>query len=371
MKILIDTRVAPAKATGMGYMVKNLVERIIDLSPDDHFTLIGELGLRKENVRHIPVRGFLIKRGLNFWWKTFGIPNVSWILGGFDIAFFPNYVDFPVSANKKIILVADVSYIYYPQFLEKKNLIFLRKYIPRAIKKADKVLTISQSVKDEILSNFNLADRDVVVLPLAANEGITARDAQSARRTVEQATGIRKPFILSFGTLEPRKNTISAIKAYLQLPGHIQDAYDLVIAGSKDRAYPEVARLIDECQAHSRIHVLGYVSDYNLASSLYSAASLFVNVSRYEGFGMPILEALKCGTKVLASDIPVFRETFAGMVQYTNPDDVSIIARDIEHALVVDEGARQERMRFADQFSWSKTAQRLLNVFREIHEDSN
>ncbi len=364
MIIGIDTRAATKNKTGVGYLVSNLIPELIKLEEDILFKLLGEgLGVKGDNVRSVSLKG-IIKKGFNFLWKSFYFPPANLLIGEVDKFFFTNFVDFPVRAKEKILLIPDLSYIKYPRYAEKKNKKFLENNVGKSIERANKIATISESAKKDIINYYNVDEKKVDVICLASSKNIEKKKNIKEIKEVLKKYKIKKEYILFVGTLEPRKNINVLIKAYASLGKELIDKYDLVICGAKGWHYDNIFKQVDNLNLTKRVIFTGYAEENDLPY-IYSGASVFVFPSFYEGFGLPILEAMKCGVPVVSSNTSSLPEVGGDAALYFFPNDIEKLRDHMGEVLtnkelresLIEKGHRREEI-----FSWENAAKKTLEI---------
>ncbi len=248
----------------------------------------------------------------------------------FDFILYTNYISLPILRKTRYgLVVYDLGFIDCPEYIQEKNLQYLKKFCPDSIKQADLILTISQFTKNRIEQNFPTTKGKIIVTYIPpVNKPVTF--TQTNTKDVVFNTS---KYILFVGSIEPRKNIENLVKAYLNLPVPMRKEYSLILAGGKGWKDESLLRLIEYNQRMGEnIITTGYISDQH-KDKLYRSASLFVLPSHYEGFGMPVLEAMQYNIPIALSDIPVFKEIAGDSVNYFNKDSVNDIAKVIEKTL--------------------------------------
>lgn len=364
MRIGIDTRMPTKNKTGIGYILDNILPRLVDIDNKTRYVLYGcNFGVDKNNVRTIKLpRTF--QRLLNLFWKYIFFPSASIFIGKTDVFFFPNFTDFPVSAKKRVLLIADLSFIRFPNFSEKKNLVFLKRNVGSSIKRADHILTISENAKNEIVEYYGLERRKVDVIYLGCPENVKAITDHFQIENIKRKYYIKGQYILFVGTLEPRKNIEGIIRAYSLLDQDTRNKYKLVISGSKGWYYDKIFNIVDELCLRDNVVFTSYVDEVDI-SSLYSGASLFVFPSFYEGFGMPILEAFRCGIPVVTADNSSLREVGGDGCMYCNADSIESIKEAIEKVLNSENLKKELVLKGHEQlkrFSWDLAAKKIYEI---------
>ncbi len=285
-----------------------------------------------------------------------------------DLTIFPNFASWP-TANSKLTAttVHDLTYIYYPEYVESKNLAHLQRVVPRTVKSADIILTVSNAVKQEIIQEFGVDPSSVVVTYVPPDAMFKEGVSQSRIADVRKKYSIEtKKYIFFLGNFEPRKNLKNLIEAYMHLPSTIRAEYRLVLAGGKGWNSRETQQTLDIALADGAdiVHI-GYVDSVD-RPALYHAASLFVFPSSYEGFGIPILEAMYSGCPVVAADIPVLHETGGGAVLYAQPGDAIKLSSAIQQALTNYPYTAETMRKHAESFSWETSTEAILSKAKQL-----
>ena len=271
-----------------------------------------------------------------------------------------------------VVSVHDVSFLEHPEYFTRDRAWQLQWTVRRTVRRAAKILTGSEFSKWSILKVYGDLDEDkVVVVPNAAASEFRPLSREAAAAAVEERFSLGAPFILSVGDLQPRKNQIGLIRAFARLvKAYPQFKQDLVLAGKETWFADQVHRAARDSGVSDRIRFFGFVSDRDLLQ-LYNACDLFVFPSFYEGFGLPALEAMACGRAVVCSHTSALPEVVDGAAILFDPYSTDQMVRAIAD-LLLDSELRQRMERLglqrAAHFSWQKTAQRTLEVFREVLE---
>jgi glycosyltransferase involved in cell wall biosynthesis len=210
-------------------------------------------------------------------------------------------------------------------------------------------------------------DKISIISPAVDQKVFYPRESAEITK-VKQNYGVKKPYILSLCTLEPRKNLVGVLDAYEKLPEKTKRSYILVLAGGKGWLDDELEKRIGELSAKYEVIKTGYVPDEDLPA-LYSGASVFVFPSFYEGFGMPPLEAMACGTPVITSDNTSLPEVVGNAGIMIKADDTERLAGEMERVLTnnkLAQNLREKGLEQAKKFSWEKSAKELLDVIEEV-----
>ncbi len=271
-----------------------------------------------------------------------------------------------------VVSVHDVSFLEHPEYFPGARAWQLQQTVRRTVQRAALVLTGSEFSRSSILKVYgDLSEDKVVVVPNAAASEFRPISPDAAMEALRGRFPISGPFILSVGDIQPRKNQIGLIRAFASLlHAFPQLQHDLVLAGKETWYADRVREAARESGVADRIRFCGFVSDTDLLN-LYNACDLYVFPSFYEGFGLPVLEAMACGRAVVCSNTSALPEVVDGAAILFDPYSVDEIVRALADVLLDSElRARMERLGLqrAAHFSWQKTAQKTLELFYEVAE---
>lgn len=245
----------------------------------------------------------------------------------------------------------------------KRRTIYLRSMIGQSVRRAGRVLVISGHTKADVVELFDIDPAKIVVTPLGVSPRLKPLDPE-ARARFRAAHKLIRPTLLYVGTLEPRKNIPNLLRAF-DLVASLTDA-ELVLGGAEGWLTDELHQTLGSMKFRDRVRLTGFIPEQDLASWL-SAADVFVFPSRYEGFGLPPLEAMACGTPVVSSTSSSLPEVLGDDALLADPDDVEGIAGAIERLLTDPMLAADLRMRGmarAARFGWEETARLTLEAYR-------
>ena len=268
-----------------------------------------------------------------------------------------------------VVTVHDVSFLECPNYFQRARAMQLRWTVKRTVQRAARILTVSEFSRTAIARAYGLDEDNIVVVPNAAAEGFLPVHRPTATAKVREAFGLTAPFIFSVGDLQPRKNHIGLIAAFRELIRAVPGLpHDLVIAGKETWFSPRVHEAAKQSGVADRIHFLGFVSDDDLLQ-LYNACELFCFPSYYEGFGLPVVEAMACGRAVVCSNTSAVPEVADGAALLFDPYRPEEIARAMADMIRNPEmRARRERLsaQRATHFSWRQSARKTLEVYYEV-----
>lgn len=379
-KIGIDGVPFFGNRSGIGQFAKRLVEEMATLESQLKLEIIRPI-LPYRQVGELPIKpskhlSYRIVRWMPpvLYYQTY--KRLGWAppydlvaLRKYDAMLFFNFVSFPVRKSVPTLLfIHDLSHIHYPQFTSPRNLAWMNKFIPRSIKSANRILTISESSRQDIAKHYGVPLQDIsIIFPAVNHTEYNPRPKQEID-AVKKKLGIKGPYILSVCTLEPRKNLIGVLQAFESLPEDIKQKYTLVLAGGKGWLGDELEKKYEELSKKYSILKTGYVDDADLPP-LYSGAAVFVYPAFYEGFGMPPLEAMACGVPVITGDNSSLPEVVGKAAITLRADDIPALAENIEKVLgdkTLAKSLSQKGLVQAQKFSWEKSAKDLLEILDQV-----
>ncbi|PJF45077.1 MAG: glycosyltransferase family 1 protein [Phototrophicales bacterium] len=263
-----------------------------------------------------------------------------------------------------VVTVFDLSFVHYPQVLSRSRKFYLQTFTHNSCRRATRIIAISESTKRDLISLWNV-DPDKIDVSSVGVDPIYQPLPSDEIEAFRVRKNLPKRFVLFVGTLEPRKNLSMLLRAYAQLPVHVRQDLHLVLGGGKGWLYDDIFKTIEQYQLSETVHTPGYIPSEELVW-WYNAADAFVYPTLYEGFGLPIVEAMACGKKVFASDSSSLPEA-VGHVGTLLPSDDEIAWT---HALqtVYDQypiPIQQDAIAWAAQFTWQRVAQRIFDSYQQ------
>lgn len=268
-----------------------------------------------------------------------------------------------------VVTVHDVSFLEHPEFFPKARALQLRHTVARTVKSAARILTVSEFSRRAIARAFDLDEASIVITPDAAAESFRPVSRPAAEAWVRSRLGLGAPFVLTVGDLQPRKNQVGLIAAFAEaMRARPELPHHLVLAGKDTWFAPRVHKAAQKSGYADRIHFTGFVQDDDLVQ-LYNACDVFAFPSFYEGFGLPVLEAMACGRAVICSNTSALPEVADAAGLLFDPHSRDEIARALLDLLLDGElRARTERLGLqrAALFSWRDASSKTLEVYHEV-----
>jgi glycosyltransferase involved in cell wall biosynthesis len=373
MRVALDGFPLSAPKTGVGHYTFELTRTLAEISPEDTFELISpfpftDTVIAELNNTSLPNLILNNPKASTFrrrWWAI-GLP-LFLRQNSFDVFHGTNY-EVPLWSRKRNVLtIHDLSLQLHPQFHEDKLVRRARRRLPLMIRSAAVIIAVSESMKREICEHLKVKPERVVVTPEAPRKTFRPL-AASETLAIRQRLGIGQDFILSVGTIEPRKNLLTLARALDRILRTTSLTPQLVIAGGKGWLMDNFYSFIKSRGIEDNVRLIGYTSDHDLRA-LYSSCRVCVYPSLYEGFGLPPLEAMACGAPLITSQIPAITETVGRSALLIDPLNVEELADSIVK-LWNDQGERnrlsQAGRERAAQFTWEQTARLTLEAYRGL-----
>ena len=322
--------------------------------------------------------------GVNFEWRTTRLsprwlarlwhrarvpwPVEHWV-GAVDLFHATDFVLPPVRRTTRTILtVHDLSFIHVPETASPRLRRYLERVVPRSVRRADHVLADSQATRDDLVALYGVPQDKVTVLLSGVGGHFQPVKDLAVIARVRARYGLGEwPFLFTVGTVQPRKNYARLIEALSRLLPQFPELH-LVIAGGRGWLESPIYETVSRLRLENRVHFTGFVDDLDLPV-LYSMAEAVPYISLYEGFGLPVLEAMACGTPVVASNVSSIPEVAGDAAILVDPSDCDALTDALRQLLVnrplrdtlVERGFRQ-----AAGFTWEKAARSLLEVYRDV-----
>jgi glycosyltransferase involved in cell wall biosynthesis len=371
LNVCLDIQPAVAQRAGVGRYTRALAEHLGESRGADtvrlfyfdfrrHGLTFVTPGIDQQAIRWCP--GRLVQKS----WKTLHWPPFDWLAGRADVYHFPNFIIPPLAYGRTVVTVHDVSFLRYPAMTEARNLAYLKARITDTIRRADAVITDSRFSAGEIIELLRADPAKVFSIPLGVADHIRPPDPEAVAR-LRRERGLTRPYLLTVGTLEPRKNT-----AFLASVFEAMTAFDgdLVIAGMRGWQYEPILKRLRASPRRRAIRYLEYVVDNELPA-LYAGAELFLFPSIYEGFGFPPLEAMLCGAPVLASTAGSLPEVLGGGAKLIAEFDTECWAGEALR-LLADSAERRKMIAqgraWARRYTWRETARQTWTIYRKAAE---
>ena len=369
MNIAINTLSLNRTKVGMGNYICNLVNNLAKIDKKNNYYIFvsernkGFFNIDQDNFKIINL-GKSVTRGLNrFLWEQFSLPKYL-KKNRIDVLHSPGFVIPFLSRAKNIVTIADMTFMTHPQVHTLFKRAYFGLFMPCSIRKADTVLAISESTKKDILDLVKVDPDKIQVTHLAHGGEFRLIDKKKAKGFATTKYKINPPFIIFVGMIEPRKNLARVFTAFSEMK---KDGmmHKLVIVGKKGWKYKEIFEIARKLDLDKDIVFTGYVPDKDLAI-LYNAAEMLVYPCLYEGFGIPVLEAMACGCPVITSNVSSMPEVAGDAALLVDPESTENIKSAMSR-LIKDRKLNQDMvkrgLKRSDEFSWEGCARETLKAY--------
>lgn len=376
-RIGIDFTSALTQGAGIGRYTRELVRAVLATNKVDNFALFSARQPARlpvpepipvaENVSYHEAQ--LSEQWLYRLWYRLQLPlRVEWFTGSLDLFHSPDFVLPPVNKHIPTLLtVHDLSFLHFPETFTPALVNYLNKVVPRSAHRASHILADSIATRQDLVEKYDVPAEKITVLYSGVSERFKPVNSEARMKKAREKYGIgERPYILSVSTLQPRKNYEMLIRAFKDVAA--TNPHNLVIAGGKGWLYQRVTEEISRQGLNDRVLLIGFADDKDLPA-LYSSAALFAYPSFYEGFGLPLLEAMACGVPVLNSNASCLPEVAGTATRQLPPDDqpawteamVSLLADSGQRSRMVAAGFLQAR-----QFTWIRAARALNEIYHRL-----
>lgn len=351
---------------GIGTYIRNLIAALGDLDNDnEYFLFVGQQG--SEQLDDLPENfNVVIERSPSY--STRELIAISWKLfrRKLDLYHSTHYVLPAIVPCKAVVTIHDIIHLLYPEFLPSALAFFYaQRMIRRSLSRGDRIIAVSQNTKTDLMDYFKVDGRKIRVVYSGVTRGFRRRrDDKEVSRWLEEFE-IRRPYVLFVGNPKPHKNLDNVIRAYARARRIAQFDADLVCVGNRSGSDFKFRQRAEQLGVSERLRLVGHVPEEALPA-IYQAATLFVFPTLYEGFGLPVIEAMASGTAVITSNTSSLKEIAEGYGHLVNPLDVEEIGRAIAQCMA-DDAHRENLVKLglkrSEEFAWKRTAEQTLGVY--------
>jgi glycosyltransferase involved in cell wall biosynthesis len=374
LTISLDATALRPNPSGIGYYVYNLIEALYQLQSSENFQLNlfyqpsvknwlrGNLSASEQLQNYPHTHCLPIPTTLSNLLTKFPNPALAYFekyLQYPDIVHGTDHIVYPCQKSFKVMTIHDLTFIKYPEYVP----LIVKTYterIKRCLKWTDLIITMAETTKEDIVHHLQVNPHKIWVIPLASR--------YSVQENLKTSPTDEQPYILFVGTFEPRKNIKTLVLAFDYLKKKFDLPHRLVLIGKKGWGYESILKCIENSAYKKDIYHLNYLAD-ELVAQFYQHAEVFVYPSFYEGFGLPVLEAMNLGTPVITSNISSLPEVVDSAAITINPQDFIELAEAIFKVLSNDDLRKQlilDGRTRAQRFSWERTAKQTLEAYYSL-----
>lgn len=381
MRIGIDVSLVPGQASGGGQYASQLSRALAAIDHVNSYVLYPVFyyivhpdfplaDLRTAANMRVAHR-WLSPKLVQFLWRQDRSERFKeLLLGNVDVVHSTTFCAprFALGRKRLVVTIYDLSFVTYPEFHLPANVEHCLRGTKLAIERADALIAISESTRRELIEEMGAPPERIVVTPLASGRGLQRVSDPARLDAVRRRYELPERFVLFLGALEPRKNLPRLLEAFALLTPAQRRDFQVVVAGAQGWLNEAVHEQVQKLGLGASVHFAGYIEPADLAA-LYSLAAVFAYPSLWEGFGLPVVEAMACGTPVLTSNVSSLPEVAGDAAVLVPPTDVDAIAEGLgrlleDSALRADLAERGPRR--AAQFSWERCARETLAVYEAV-----
>lgn len=373
LRIAVDATAVVEQPTGAANYTLNLIRALARIDPvNRYFVFVTPrnahlLGVDAPNFT--PLLARCRTRPARLFWEQTRLP---WLVRrlGIDVLHSPHYTMPVAKPCRSVVTFCDMTYQLMPELHRRWHRRFFPAMMRWSAHHADRLIAISESTRHDVIRLLGVAADRIVAIPLAGSPAFRVLPAAEVAAVCQRRGLVPGQYLCYVGVLEPRKNVPTLIDAYARIAGAFPGV-SLAIVGRNGWEYEDIFRRVTEHGLGDRVRFLGHVPQDDLVA-LYNGARAFVYPSRYEGFGLPILEAMQCGTPVVTTTASSMPEVAGEAALLVEPTDVAALADAIARLLSDDTVARDLSARGiarAATFSWERCAADTLGVYRALCED--
>jgi len=366
MNIGIDVHSWGGKLTGNETYTVNLIRNLARIDGENKYRLYitkkARLGnsLFENNNFHAE----LIKCG-NRWGRVFFRMPMEWVKNKVDL-FHLQYFPPLILSSKFVVTVHDISFDFFPQWFSPVETVMF-KFVGLAIKKAERIIAVSEFTKNQLLSVYNLAQEKIAMIYNGVSDIFKPIEDLRLIREIRNKYNLPEAFILYVGRMDERKNIVGLLRTFSIFKRITRRKEKLVLVGGRGCYLNKIDRLIKGLGIEGDVILTGYIPEEDLPA-VYNSSRLFISLSFYEGFGLAPLEAMACGIPVVVSEIPASLEVLGDAAIMVNPGREELAAQRI--AEILENGSLYKEMSAkglnqAKKFSWLETAKKTLEVYKQ------
>lgn len=370
LRIGYDVTPLAGRRTGVGNYTEAVLRHMLPFASGMQFHAFSSgrhridastLGIASH--RHVP----LPTRALYALWNSTGLPRADKLVGGVDVFHATNYFLPPVASARTVLSIYDLAFLKHPEWCSPKIVGPFSRAVRQHALHADAIVACSAATRDDIVSLLGVDSARIHVVHGAVDIPAHLPERDASAKLLARDLGIHTPFLLFVSTLEPRKNIEGILHAFALAAPHIP--HTLVLAGGTGWGMEGLPALLQSLQLGDRVRLLGYVTQPEHLPALYTAADAFFFPSHYEGFGLPLLEAMAHGCPVITARNSSLPEVAGDAARYVDPNDhqamADVLSEVAQDAALRDTLSAAGRTR-ARGFSWQDAATRTLDLYRSL-----
>jgi glycosyltransferase involved in cell wall biosynthesis len=374
MKVAVDARTVLPNRSGVGNYVLHLIQNLKQVDPETIYYFLAQ-------KKNLPLLGDLARaedrfltlfshenHPLSDFWEHFILP-LRLTRMGIDVYHGPaSLIPFRKDHYRLVVTIHDLVAFLFPETIPLKYGAYMRYLLRQAVKKADRIISVSYHTRQDLIKILKVPEKKIVVVHEAPSPIFRPHDRKAVQDRLKKRYGLSRKFIYHLGNIEPRKNLIRLLEAFTLVCRELGNEYQLVVSGQKGWLIRSLSRFLKDYPVRDQVFFTGYVPMEDIPMFM-NAADLFVFPSLYEGFGLPVLEAMSCGTPVISSNRSSIPEIVGSAGVLVDPTDINDLAGRIIGLLRnPEERVRLSRLGLeqAARFSWPEAAGKTMEVYRSV-----
>ena len=359
MNVAVDARNLIGSRTGVGRYLQKLLEDFTEISDDSFFIYSHDVIVEKiEHDRY----HYKVLSGHPLVWKQLLMP-VHQLRYNYDLVFVPTYSSPVFYPGKVLLTIHDLIFTKHPEWANWKQAVRFRAIVPKTAKFADRIIAVSEATRKDIIELTGVSSTKIDVVYLGVEDKFRSL-TEDTLNIFRDKYNIRYPYILHVGSIHPRRNIKRLCQVFRRLKEEKKINHHLVLAGLDLDHTSQLSSYLELPD----IHWVGYVPEEDLVG-FFNAADLFIYPSLYEGFGLPVLEAMACGTPVITSNVSSLPEVAGDAALLIEPDDEEDMMRAISRILSEKSLAREmaeKGLERSKQYTWEKTSEQTLQIIQSM-----
>ena len=375
MRIAISTVLDSAKS-GVWHVVKNIIEQLKEIDKRNEYLIYTEKNY-KDDFGKMPNNFHILRTSisasqpiLNILWHSFILP-LQLVKDRINVLHLPwHSAALLIKIRPVVLTIHDLTEYRLSTHYSRSRRLYRKIMLPISSRLADRIIAVSEYTKSDIVRFLRVSSSKIDVVSNAPSSRFKPLSVTEYKSVLKNKYGIAEPFILYVGQIQhPNKNLVRLLRAFCKIGSDFGVHHKLVLCGKKHPSADIVYRTVNELHLKKDVIFTGYVPDEDLPY-FYNNADLFVYPSLFEGFGIPPLEALSCGTPVIASNTSSLPEVIGNAGILVNPYDVDEIASSMIKVLrdeTLQDKMRQKGLKQAEKFSWRKTAIMTLEAYKKVY----
>lgn len=371
MRIGISGQLLKGRHTGVEHYISNLMRYIVRCNGENEYVFYVN---RAYTENDMPIEGLRIResgipgisRSMRFLWEQSYLP-ILLAKDNIDVFHAPGYTMPLMTTTPSVVTIHDAIAMKFPQYCTRMNYLHYRLVLPPTAAKAKRIITTTGYTRNDIVNTLGVPEDKIDVVPLGVHESFAPIEDRQVLASVKHRYGLPPELVLFVGNLEPKKNIGRIIEAFNTLRISWSIPHALAVVGRKEWLFRDLARMVRLLGLEPHVFFLGNVSLSDLVL-LYNAADVFVFPSLYEGFGLPPLEAMACGTPVVTSNRSSLPEVVGDAAVTVDPLNTREIVEAVHSVLTDGELRRELRERGLNRvrlFSWESTAWKTMGVYKK------